>query len=170
MDEKEHNKAYRKTVVYTSKIVTDEDGDKFPVHRKVRVDVSHTKVYDAAWDKLFLVGACAKGLMGFIVREMDSEGMIRNDIHTKRSFRLHIKKLTEDRINYSEASMNIAFSELAKTELLTTKGKGLFKVNPLYFYRNSDSNRLDVLKEEFEYKDNKQYELQQSKATVNDNA
>lgn len=163
---KETTKVFKTSVTYTSRIVTDEDGDRFPVHRKIRVVTSHIKIYDGVFQKIATLGKCAVTLIGFIGQEMDAEGMIRNDAHTKRKFKEYVREITDHKINYSEASMNIAFSELVKNDFLITKGKGLFKLNPQLIYRNSDLNRLEAVRKELEEQDNKAYNALQNKVTT----
>lgn len=163
-------KTFKVNLTYTSKIVTDKDGDRFPVHRTVKIVTSHIKEYDIALPIIVNLTTCARNLILAVTRIMDSNAIVRNDVHVKKYFKNMMKEATEGRVNYSDTTINIAFSDLMKVGILLNRGKGSYKVNPKYYYRNSDVRRLDSIRNDYEYEDNKQYELQQTKTTDNDNA
>lgn len=164
MAKESSNKIHRNTIRYMTGVKVDKDNDKFPQYETTTVCTSHVKQYDDVLPITFNLSVRSRNLIEFITREMNSEGIIRNDVHTKTAFRKKTKLWTDGRLEYTDATINQSFSELKDANLLIPKGKGLFRVNPEYFYRNSDVRRLDSIKEEYTIKHNKQ-----NKTTDNDN-
>lgn len=167
MDKIRPAKKHKTTIRYMTDIKTDKEGDNFPVYDKARICTSHVKEYDDALPIIARTTPASRNLLMFITREMSSEGIIRNDMHTKDKFRRKMKEWTEDNVRYTGATIDVCFSELVASNLLIRKGKGLFRVNPEYYYRNSDVKRLDSVKQEYEVRASKEKE---TKTTVDDNA
>jgi len=144
---------YKKVIKYISNIRIDEDGDKFPEYAHTRVVESGLKLYDGITPILADISRCSYNLIMFCGEEMDNDGIIRNDSHTKAMFNKLMEEYTKGKTTYADTSINIAFSELTKRGLLLSKGKGLFKVNPMYIWRNGDSNRHAIIRKELELDD-----------------
>jgi hypothetical protein len=150
---KRNRAAFKKVVKYINNIHVDEEGNKFPEYNRINIATSGLNIYDGASIVLATISRCALNLIIFCGEDMDNEGIIRNDSHTKSTFKSLMDEYTEGKVTYTENSINMAFTELTKKGLLISKGKGLFKVNPIYIWRNSTSNRLATIKQELEIMD-----------------
>lgn len=140
------------TIRYISKLNKDTSGDVFPEYSTIKVGLSNVKVYYDAMPILVNTSTCGRNLIDFLAREMDSKGIIINSEYIRSEFRKRITKYSNGKINYTDGTVNVAFSELSKNELLISKGKGIYKVNPLYHYRNSAKNRIHSIKMELNSK------------------
>ena len=80
-------------------------------------------------------------MLEFITEKMDKRNIIMNNAQTHRKFNKLAKKLGLR--PYSKSTIHKCFSSLAKQTLIyKVNGKrGMYKVNPLYYYKGSEEDR-----------------------------
>jgi|KBSMisStaDraftv2_1062788.scaffolds.fasta_scaffold136382_2 hypothetical protein len=160
IDKPERNRViFKKAVKFVNGIRSDKDGDNFPIYKTINAVTTSIRLYDGTTTILANLSKCALHLILFCGEEMDEHGLVRNDSPTKKLFVTTIYNYTEGRVNYAETSIGMAFSELTKNGLLLPKAKGVFRVNPMYVWRNSPSNRLASIKEELESMSDKTFNI-----------
>lgn len=110
------------------------------------VAVSSVKRYYNCLYLLSKLSPCARNLMDYLTEEMDDSCLIRSSKHDRERFMKFISDITGGEITYGHQSVKNAYTELADKNLLIHKQKGLYKVNELYFFRESDGKRLKAIK------------------------
>ena len=84
--------------------------------------------------------------MDYLSEVMDSKNLIRSSSHDRGQFIKFIDDITNGEITYGHQAVKNAYSELSEKNLLIHKQKGLYKVNELYFFNESDAKRLKYIK------------------------
>jgi hypothetical protein len=142
-----------KTLTYT-KDYTTEEGIIIPVEAYSFVVRNHTKRYHNCLYLLAGLNNCARNLMDFLVEDMDDNNIVYSNAHVRDEFISFISEASEGDTNYSESSIKKAFSSLTSKGLLRNISRGIYKVNPKYFIRNSEEQRFNLIKIELEFESN----------------
>jgi hypothetical protein len=89
-------------------------------------------------------------LLDFITEFMDEDNIIHNNAITRDNFNKLLKRISFP--EYSQSTLNKCFSGLAKHHLIyKTKGKrGAYKVEPLYFFKGSQEDRVKMVRDKVE--------------------
>jgi hypothetical protein len=83
--------------------------------------------------------------LDFITEEMDDHNFITNSALTRNKFNTLLKKIGQD--FYSDSTIHRCFSNLAKHHLISkVKGRGLYQVSPVFFFKGSEEQRAKVLR------------------------
>jgi hypothetical protein len=141
-----------KTIEYTKDYVFEE-GIIIPIQAYSSVVSNHTKRYHNCLYLLANLGTCARNLMDYLVEQMTPDNIVYSNKHTRDSFRELISQISETNIDYSDSSIKKAFNELSSKGLIRPLERGVFKVNPMYFIKNGDEDRLEMIKVELEFKE-----------------
>lgn len=107
---------------------------------------SSTKRYYNCLYLLCRLSPCARNLMDYLSEEMTEDNMISTDKFMRDSFDAFISRITNKRVSYKDISIKKAVRELKDKHLLITVGIGRAKVNPMYFFKGSDSKRIENIK------------------------
>lgn len=88
-------------------------------------------------------------LLDYLVEEMDANNLVANNAKTRKGFNL---LLDVARIEpYSDSTVHKSFSRLVKGEcLIRLKSRSVFRVNPLYFFRGTEEERIKMIRENLE--------------------
>lgn len=121
-----------------------------------RIETSHVKMYQNALKILPELSPSTREILDFIVYEMDRRNFISNDTSLKKNFRDNQKKIK--RTQYTNGTINKSFSELLDKHILVkgkSYGRGVYRVNPIYFSKVSERERINQLRSmrEAPYKD-----------------
>lgn len=88
-------------------------------------------------------------LLYFITEEMDDDNLISNSPQIRNRFNQLLLKIGQDQ--YSTSTIHKCFSGLADNHLLTKKkGRGLYQVSPLFFYKGSEEDRQKLIRKDLE--------------------
>jgi len=89
-------------------------------------------------------------LLDYLTEVMDEDNVIHNNAVTRDNFNKLLKRISFP--NYSISTINKCFSALAKHHLIyKIKGKrGAYRVEPLYFFKGSQENRVKMVREKVE--------------------
>lgn len=123
-----------------------------PVYQEKQVVVSSTKRFHNCIYLLAGLPSCARDLMDHLSEIMDEKNIVRNDATMREGFINFMKRITNNEISYKDSTVNTNFNLLSKRKLLLQKGKGVYMVNPEYFYKGDDTNRLKSIKLLLEFK------------------
>lgn len=87
--------------------------------------------------------------LDFITEEMDDDNYITNSIQIRQRFNALLKKVGQD--TYSDSTIHKCFTGLAKHNLITKmKGRGLYQVSPIFFYKGSEEEREKLIRKNLE--------------------
>lgn len=87
--------------------------------------------------------------MDFLSEEMDENNFVSNCKLTRIRFNDLIHKIGCE--TYSESTIHKCFTALTNHNLLIKKkGRGLYRVNPLFFFKGSEEDRAKIVREELE--------------------
>lgn len=87
--------------------------------------------------------------LDFITEEMDDDNYITNSIQIRQRFNSLLKKVGQD--TYSDSTIHKCFTGLAKHNLITKmKGRGLYQVSPIFFYKGSEEEREKLIRKNLE--------------------
>ena len=151
------------------------DGLSFPRFASKEVECTATKRYHNALLLLFALPDCSRNLMDYLMEKMTDENIIHSNQYTRDSFNGSIyaawlsyfkddcKK--ENSVNYnadptvlasnkkySDITIRKAFGLLNEKELILRKTRGVYMVNPEYFFKKSEAVRLEKVKLYLEFK------------------
>ena len=120
---------------------------KTPDIRSIRwaskyVEGNHTKVYANVIGLLAGLNPCAIMLLIYLIDVIDKRNYVRNTTELKNGFRAAIKK--ERAQGFSDTAINRAFKLMTEKKVLYRlhKKRGLYKVNPLYFFKGDEQERV----------------------------
>lgn len=164
MDSKKGTKYNKKPIKYAIDWSLDEKVI-LPKYAYSHIVCSHTKRYHNCLYLLAGLNGCSRDLMDYITEEMDSENIFYSNAHFRQRFiRFILENGTVEKLNkesgaievvavrYSDSNVKKALAALAEKNLIRSVSKGVFKVNPEYFFKNDDSKRLDMIRLEMEFK------------------
>lgn len=115
----------------------------------VVVEGKSTKRYHNCISLILQLSKCARVLLDFILEEMDDNNRVTNSQLFKSKFNGLITKFGYRK--YSDNSINKAFGELVKFELIKSlKERSLYKVNPIFFYNGTEKSREKEIRFELE--------------------
>lgn len=88
-------------------------------------------------------------LLDFITEEMDENNMITNSIQTRGRFNELLTKIGQD--NYSDSTIQKCFTGLVDHHFLEkVKGRGLYQVSPLFFFKGTEEERVKAIRKNLE--------------------
>lgn len=105
-------------------------------------------MYHCSLPALMALTGSARSVLDFAVNEMDKDNLITNGAIFKKDLNklmsIHGKPLSDNTVNK-------AFAELNREDLLLKTGRrGLYRVNPIYFFKGTEDERLKAIRIEAE--------------------
>lgn len=83
--------------------------------------------------------------LDFITEEMDDHNFITNSSQVRDKFNSLLSKIGQE--IYSDTTIHRCFANLTKSHLISKmKGRGLYQVSPVFFFRGSEEQRAKVLR------------------------
>ncbi len=135
-------------------LVRDRDGDK-PDFRAVRwvskyVEGSYFKCFCNIVAVLVGLNPCATSLLFFLTTQMNERNYVRNTTELKQKFNDAIKDVRSK--GFSDTAINRAFKLMTERKVLYRlhKKRGLYKVNPLYFFYGEKEERIREIRIDME--------------------
>lgn len=118
-------------------------------HASVSVETAFVKRYFSSFLLLLKLSKCERVLLDFITEEMDENNMVVNSKLLRDKFNLLLDKMRQD--TYSDSTIHKCFSSLTNHNLLIKqKGRGLFQVSPLFFFKGSEEDREKLIRKNLE--------------------
>ena len=89
-------------------------------------------------------------LLDYITEVMNEDNIVANNLVVRDGFNTLLRRISYP--IYSESTIHKCFSNLAKHHLIyPVKGKrGLYKVEPLYFFKGTQEDRIKMVREKVE--------------------
>jgi hypothetical protein len=87
--------------------------------------------------------------LDFITEEMDDMNLVTNSFQIRNKFNYLLHKIGQQ--PYSDSTIHKCFGGLTAHHLLTKqKGRGLYQVSPLFFFKGSEEDRAKVIRKNLE--------------------
>lgn len=119
-------------------------------HTSVVIEGEYTKRYHNSLPVLMQLTRAENIFLYFITEEMDDDNYISNTIQIRDRFNALLTKIGQP--TYSETTIHRCFANLTKRCLLVQqKGRGLYQVSPVFFFKGSEEQRAKVLRKQLEY-------------------
>lgn len=119
----------------------------------VKSNTNHVKRFNNALMILMGIDGCERNLMDWLVDNMTAGNYVNNNLVTRSNFiTFHSKHSKGIAKPYSDKTVSIAFNRLTAADLLVPVTRGLFLVNPMYYYAGDDVNRINAIKMVMEFK------------------
>ena len=102
------------------------------------------------------LNACSRDLINYLITVMDNDNVVRNDSYLRMKFVNTIKESTRQldgvELTYADSNVRSAFAALTKRECLIKLFKGVYKVNPEFYFRKDEVKRIEAIKLCLEFK------------------
>jgi hypothetical protein len=140
---KDDNKV--RVIEYIDGHTFDEEGIAYPTIKKEPVIMSNTKRYYNCLYMLAGIKLLPRLLMDWLTEEMDDNNIVYNSAYTRERFIEFIDKITLGKQKYQDQSVRQAFSDLKESGLIIPKNKGAYRVNPKYFFKGGENQRIELI-------------------------
>jgi hypothetical protein len=162
-----------KPVRYVSKIVSDDGYNSLKYDSK-DVQEDFVKAYHNTLLLLSRVPDSAKNLMLYLVEKMSDDNLVHSNETTRKHFTAYMfnslykeyKELVKDDKSkyfgqsakdlataktYKNPTISAAFHTLKNHDMLISTARGEYRVNPEFFYRKSEAERMKSIKMTLEF-------------------
>lgn len=130
----------------------DEDGIRLPEYRYKQITTNHTKRYHNCLYLLAGLNSSCRDLMDYLCERMDNNNHVHSNETVREDFIDFIRRITGDNVEYSHATVKKAFKILTDKGLLISLGRGSYMVNPEFFFRREEKDRLEAIRLVLEFK------------------
>lgn len=132
---------YKKGLLYNTKEYKEYEYDY------VSAATAHTKRFNSAVMLLMGIDGCEHHLMDWIADHMTEGNYITNNSITRESFiKFHDKWKKKEKKPYTDNTVRIAFQKLAAAELLVPVTRGTYIVNPKYYFKSGEEDRIKAIR------------------------
>lgn len=132
------------------------DGIYYPKYGKKLVPQDFVKRYYGTFAILAGLNPCSRDLIDYLVDVMDDDNIITSNEYTRDKFLETLKESTiqpdGNFIEYSDSNIKKAYQSLVDRECLIKIKRGVYKVNPEYYFRKSETKRVDSIQLIMEFK------------------
>jgi hypothetical protein len=146
-------KKTKKLIKYCSQLITDEaTGYLLPEYSHSNIVMSATKRYHNCLYLLAKLNNCSRSLIDWLSEQMDIDNIIYSNAVVRQKYIDYILKITSGDIKYVDITVKKAFKTLSERGLILKQQRGVFQVNPEYFFIGTEKERENkiVLRLEFE--------------------
>ncbi len=124
------------------------DGDVLkPIIKQQDIMLTGTKRFHDCLYLILGVNKLQRVLMDWLSEEMDDKNMVKNDKYVRTQFINFVADLIYDgkKNEYKDQSVANAFHGLFKHGLLIQHSRMYYQVNPLYYWRGNDKDRIESI-------------------------
>ena len=123
------------------------EGIYTPVHGHKKVGTLFTKQYHNAIYLLAGLNASSRDLLDFLIQKMDGANVVQSNTKVREDFIELIYNVTQRQTRYSHNTVKKAFQTLVKKNLLVPRhARGSYVVNPEYFFKKDEKERIETIK------------------------
>lgn len=144
LDSMETNKV---AIIHYAEGFTTKDENLYPVMKEKEIMLSGTKRFHNCLYLILGLNKLQRILMDWLSEEMDDLNMVKNDKYVRQKFLNFLEsiQLTDEKKAYKDQSVANAFHGLKKSGLLLEHSRMYYKVNPMYYWRGNDKDRIDEI-------------------------
>lgn len=120
----------------------------------IKASTKLTKRYSNAVCMLMGISRCPHHLLEWLQENMTDGGYVGNNEITRKAFiSFHKRYAGRDGNGYSDHAVMKAFGQLSETGLLVAISKGVYQLNPMFFWNDkSEEDRIRSIKYMMEFK------------------
>lgn len=145
---------------YKKEFTVTEDNSgtrmRIPVYSYKEVESDYIKQYRNCLANLCRLGTLATRYILFIVDEMDKNNIYRNDVTNKEKF---IQRMFELGHEHHIKSLDSIIEELIGVGFITRQRRSVYEVNPEFFWKDNEANRVDKIKLSLEFNYNEKVKI-----------
>ena len=119
---------------------------KCPEYAYVEIETSYVKRYRSYIYALLNLKLSHIHTIECLVDFMDNDNMVTTNKVTRDKIIKTYYTLSKGEINYSDATIKSAVKKLVDENLLIKKQRGVYTVNPYYFFKGSEYNREKLIR------------------------
>jgi hypothetical protein len=138
------------------KSIRNFEGVNIPTFKNKDLDKLFVKQYYSTLHTLAGLNACSRDLINYLITVMDNDNVVRNDSYLRMKFVNAIKESTRQldgvELTYADSNVRNAFAALTKRDCLIKLSKGVYKVNPEFYFRKDEVRRIEAIKLCLEFK------------------
>jgi hypothetical protein len=139
---------------YTQNVkeVIDHDGLKIylPENTNYYYEKRFIKLYQNCLADMMQISGCSRHLLDWLVEIMGQINIVNNNEHTRQNFKAYFFEKTGKR--YGDEAIVKAYKQLIEKKFLIKYKRGLFLVNPEYFFNGDEGDRKTLIKLTLEFK------------------
>ncbi|MDI1324849.1 MAG: replication/maintenance protein RepL [Algoriphagus sp.] len=129
------------------------EGDiTMPVVKSKMVVTNYTKRYQNNLYLLAELPACARTLLDYLSEAMDESNVVTSNSLSRKDFIDFVNYVTHGKVIYADSTVKMSLSQLIKNKLLVQVSRGSMMVNPEYFFKGQEEDRMRLLKELYDKK------------------
>jgi hypothetical protein len=123
------------------------EGIYSPIHGYKKVGTLFTKHYHNAIFLLAGLNSSSRDLLEFLIQRMDGANVVLSNTKVREDFIALIDKATNGDTTYTHNTVKKAYQTLVKKNLiLARKQRGSYTVNPEYFFKRDEKDRIQQIK------------------------
>jgi hypothetical protein len=145
------------TLKYISRWL-ETDGVKLPEYKYKQVMMAHTRRYHNCLFLLAGLNSSCRDLLDYLCERMDKNNSVHSNKAVREDFVGFVAGITNGYVRYSDVTVKKAFATLSDKLLLIPRGRGTYTVNPEFFSRREEKDRLDQIKVILEFNKDDVYE------------
>lgn len=138
------------------KKVIPSDGVYLAKFGNKNVSQDFVRRYYGTFAVLAGLNPCSRDLIDYLVDIMDDDNIIMSNEYTRDKFLEALKESTllpdGTFIEYSDSNIKKAYQSLVDRDCLIKIKRGVYKVNPEYYFRKSERKRIESIKLILEFK------------------
>lgn len=131
-----------------------KNGILTPMFKSKAIKMTNTKRFHNCLYIILGLSKCQRLLMDWLSEEMDIDNMITHDEYLRAKFIKFISSIQVEGkvLKYEDQTVANAFNGIVKSnDLLLKKAKGKYMVNPEYYWRGKDEDRIATIMMNIEF-------------------
>jgi hypothetical protein len=137
-------------VKYVSAITKDKDGYRAQKYESINVETLFVKKYYNVLAILGGLNPCSRDLMEYLTEVMDDNNYVYNNALVRKAFIECLKNVTKKPdgtfVTYSDINVKKSYQTLVSKGSLIKLTKGMYKVNPRYYFKSDAKKRIQAIK------------------------
>lgn len=141
----------KKVVNYLTKDVPQSLNENLELlrHASVYIESAFTKRYYNSIVLLMQLSRAERIFLDFLTEEMDENNRVTNSAQLRNKFNALLQRTGQE--IYTDGTLHRCFNGLVKNHLLyKEKGRGLYQVSALFFFKGSEEQRIKLVRERLE--------------------
>ena len=126
------------------------DGVNIPKFKYKDINQDFVRVYYSTFAILAGLNPCSRDLMDYLLETMNDDNMVMSNEYSRDNFLEELKQNTMQPdgtfIEYSDSNIKKAYQLLTERRCLIKIKRGVYKVNPEYYFKKSEVKRLASIK------------------------